>query len=162
MFQVETFTDTLKELPQAEASADELKAKFLHLLKELDSLGLVTDNDLHEAVVNKVKSVVSSKEKEAAEEQCKVYKEWETQKQRLLQEQLDELRRQQRLAKVQQEKEALLKREETLFFFDNEEKWELTIEKKRVFYRRRYFGKRKKPRAADDNYIPPEVKASRS
>lgn len=162
MFQVEMFTDTLKELPQAEASSDELKAKFLHLLKELDSLGLVTDNDLHEAVVNKVKSVVSSKEKEAVEEQCKVYKEWETQKQRLLQEQLDELIRQQRLAKVQLEKEALLKREETLFFFDNEEKWELAIKKKRVLYRRRYFGKRKKPRVTDDNYIPPEVKASRS
>lgn len=162
MFQVEMFTDTLKELPQAGASADELKGKFLHLLKELDSLGWVTDNDLHEAVVNKVKSVVSSKEKEAVEEQCKVYKEWETEKQRLLQEQLDELTRQQRLAKVQLEKEALLKREETLFFFDNEEKWELAIEKKRVFYRRRYFGKRKKPRVADDDYIPPEVKASRS
>lgn len=161
MFQVEMFTDTLKELPHAEASADQLKGKFLHLLKELDSLGLVTDSDLHEAVVNKVKSVVSSKEKEAVEEQCKVYKEWETQKQRLLQEQLDELIRQQRLAKVQLEKEALVKREETLFFFDNEEKWELEIERKRVFYRRRYFGKRKKPRVADDNYIPPEVKASR-
>lgn len=162
MFQVEMFTDTLNELPQAEASADQLKGKFLHLLKELDSLGLVTDSDLHEAVVNKVKSVVSSKEKEAVEEQCKVYKDWETQKQRLLQEQLDELIRQQRLAKVQLEKEALVKREETLFFFDNEEKWELEIERKKVFYRRRYFGKRKKPRVADDNYIPPEVKASRS
>ncbi|PNF23762.1 hypothetical protein B7P43_G16833 [Cryptotermes secundus] len=159
---VEMFTDTLNELPQAEASADQLKGKFLHLLKELDSLGLVTDSDLHEAVVNKVKSVVSSKEKEAVEEQCKVYKEWETQKQRLLQEQLDELIRQQRLAKVQLEKEALVKREETLFFFDNQEKWELEIERKKVFYRRRYFGKRKKPRVEDDNYIPPEVKASRS
>jgi small subunit ribosomal protein S27 len=162
MFQVEMFTETLKELPQEGASADELKRKFLHLLKELDSLGLVTDNDLHEAVVNKVKPMVNCKEKEAVEEQCKVYKEWETQKQRLLQEQLEELTRQQRLAKVQVEKEALLKREEILFFFDNEEKYELDIEKKRVFYRRRYFGKRKKPRVADDNYIPPEVKASKS
>jgi small subunit ribosomal protein S27 len=156
------FTETLKELPQAGANADELKGKFLHLLKELDSLGLVTDNDLHEAVVNKVKCMVNSKEKEAVEEQCRVYKEWETQRQKLLQEQLDELTRQQRLAKVQVEKEALLKREEALFFFDNEEKHELDIEKKRVFYRRRYFGKRKKPRVADDNYIPPEVNASRS
>jgi small subunit ribosomal protein S27 len=123
---------------------------------------LVTDNDLHEAVVNKVKSVVNIKEEEAVKEQCNVYKEWEIQRQTLLQEQLDELTRQQRLAKVQLEKEALLKREETLFFFDNEEKYELEIEKKRVFYRKRYFGKRKKPRVADDSYIPPEVKTSKS
>lgn len=156
------FTDTLKELPQEGNNSDELKGKFSHLLKELESLGLVTDNDLHEAVTNKVKSVVSSKEKDAIEEQCKVYAEWETLKQRLLQEQFDELTKQQRLAKVQMEKEELLKREEVLFFFDNEEKWELAIEKKRWFYRRRYFGKRKKPRATDDKYIPPEVSASRS
>lgn len=159
---VEMFTDTLKELPQAEDSTDKLKGKISCLLEELDSLGFVTDSNLHEAVVNKVKSVVSSKEKEAIEEQCKVYTEWETLKERLLQEQLDELTRQQRLAKVQQEKEDILKREEVLFFFDNEEKWELAIEKKRVFYRKRYFGKRKKPRSADDNYIPPEVKPNRS
>jgi hypothetical protein len=162
MFQVEIFTDTLKELPQAEDSTDQLKGKFSYLLKELDSLGFVTDSDLHEAVLNKVKSVVSSKEKEAIEEQCKVYTEWGTLKQRLLQEQLDELTRQQRLAKVQQQKDDLLNREELLFFFDNEEKWELAIEKKRVLYRKRYFGKRKKPRSEDENYIPPEVKQSRS
>jgi len=162
MFQVEMFTDTLKELPQAEDSTDKLKGKILHLLEELDSLGFVTDSNLHEAVLNKVKPVVSSKEKEAIEEQCKVYTEWETLKERLLQEQLDELTRQQRLAKVQQEKEDILKREEVLFFFDNEEKWELAIEKKRVFYRKRYFGKRKKPRSADDNYIPPEIRPNRS
>jgi len=156
------FTETLKELPQAGDSSDKLQGKISHLLRELDSLGFVTDNNLHEAVVNKVKSVVSNKEKEAIEEQCKVYAEWEILKERLLQEQLDELTKQERLAKVQLEKEQLLKREEVLFFFDNEEKWELEIEKKRVFYRKRYFGKRKKPRAADDNYIPPEVKTSRS
>jgi small subunit ribosomal protein S27 len=162
MFQVEMFTDTLKELSQEGNNSDELKGKFSHLLKELDSLGLVTDSDLHEAVTNKVRSMVNSKEKDAIEEQCKVYTEWETLKERLLQEQLNELTKQQRLEKVQREKEELLKREETLFFFDNEEKLELAIEKKRVFYRRRYFGKRKKPRAADDKYIPPEVSAGRS
>lgn len=156
------FADTLKELSQEGNNSSELKEKFSHLLKELESLGLVSDNDLHEAVTNKVKSVVNSKENEAIEQQCKVYAEWETLKQRLLQEQLQELTKQQRLAKVQMEKEELLKREEVLFFFDNEEKWELAIEKKKVFYRKRYFGKRKKPRATDDKYIPPEVTASRS
>lgn len=154
------FTDMLKELPKEGNNSDELKRKVSHLLKEIESLGLVTDNDLHEAVTDKVKSVVSSKEKDAIEEQCKVYVEWETLIQKLLQEQLDELTKQQRLTKVQMEKEELLKREEVLFFFDNEEKWELAIEKKRVFYRKRYFGKKKKPRVTDEKYIPPEVGAS--
>ncbi|XP_069681686.1 small ribosomal subunit protein mS27 isoform X2 [Periplaneta americana] len=150
------FRDGL-EMFKASLEECEIREELLPLLTQLESAGQVIGDDLHEAVVSKVRSEVSKQESEAIAAQCKLYKEWETLREDLLQQQLKELDKQQRLSNVRAEKERISKDEEVLFFFDNEEKWELAIEKKRKFYRRRYFGKRKTFKSKDENYIPPEV-----
>ncbi|XP_067633660.1 uncharacterized protein [Eurosta solidaginis] len=45
-----------------------------------------------------------------------------------------------------------------LWYFENEEQIDLEIFKKtQTYYPKKWFGKKKKPRAADENYVPPEI-----
>ncbi|PSN51226.1 hypothetical protein C0J52_10547 [Blattella germanica] len=156
--EVDMFKDTLNELKNDDPSEKDMKNKITKLVNELVSTGLIADGDLQEIILNKVKPVVSSMETELIEKQCKAYSEWETLRKNILQQQLDELNRQQRLAKVKEEKENLQKREEVIFFFDNEEKWELEIEKKEAEINKiRKVDKKKKINPKDEIYIPPEV-----
>lgn len=65
--------------------------------------------------------------------------------------------RQKRLAHVAELKKELEDKERVLTFFENEDKIDLTIDSKIVRYKKRWFGKKKKPRALDEDYIPPEI-----
>lgn len=49
-------------------------------------------------------------------------------------------------------------KKQLLWFFDDEDKLDLEIYKKRVFYPKRWFGKKKKPRVADEHYVPPQIR----
>lgn len=55
-------------------------------------------------------------------------------------------------------KNEIASKKDLLWFFDNEEKLDLEIYNKQVFYPKRWFGKKKKPRAVDEHYVPPQIR----
>ncbi|XP_067003991.2 small ribosomal subunit protein mS27 [Anabrus simplex] len=145
----------LKEKP--DDSGTELKTSMVPLLEKLKSSGVVCNDDLHAAVMNKVKHIVESEEKHMIEQQTLTYKDWEVTRESALQEEVKKLDTMKRLARVQQEKEELVRREQELFFFDNEDKWDLIIEKKESFALSQQNESKKKKKVQDENYVPPEI-----
>lgn len=75
-----------------------------------------------------------------------------------LKEEIERLRRAERIKHVEKLTKDMEAEEQKLWFFENEDKIDLQIENKRVFYPKRWFGKKKKPRQLDEDYIPPEIK----
>ncbi|KAJ9592010.1 hypothetical protein L9F63_001449 [Diploptera punctata] len=140
---IELFKNSIEDIKGEDGQENEMKNKSLKLLQEVESLGLVTDDNLQELIENKVKSVVSSMEKQMIEEQCKLYSDWEISRDNLLQQQLDELKRHQQI----------------IFFFDNEEKLELAIEKNEVIVNKQKLHKKVTSQSKDEDYIPPDVRA---
>ena len=161
MFQVEIFRDILKDGEGAGLDS-ELRNSVCKLLQEVEHSGLITDDEMYEFINKKVKSVVASEEKQMIEEQCKLYSDWQLLRENLLNQQLNELTRKQRLAKIKEEKEKLQKSEEVIFFFDNEENLELAIEKKEQEISKQKFDKKKLPKDQIEDYIPPDVKTVKS
>lgn len=125
-------------------------------IEKLKTLGFVSNECLHTAVVNKVKAVVAEHEQQMITAQCRVYEEWEKLREEVLQKELDKVKTQRKLQQIQEEKERLAKQEEELFFFDNRQKLNLIIEKAKSIPKEEVKTKEKK-KVDDENYIPPEV-----
>ncbi|GLH08655.1 28S ribosomal protein S27, mitochondrial [Gryllus bimaculatus] len=160
---LKVFEETFKkELNDENDPESKLRENLRRLVKELETKGLVTNDDLHDAVVSKVEQIVAREEKNMISTQEALYGEWEKMREKVLKEEMEELKRQQRLALVEQEKQQLIQKEKELFFFDNEDKIDMLLEKQGLQeeVEKKLRGKTSKDPEVD--YIPPEISRSRN
>lgn len=73
-----------------------------------------------------------------------------------LNEELNRLRRHERIQELERITEEIAQKEERLWFFENEDKIDLKIEENEELLKTRP-QRETKSKAADENYIPPEV-----
>ncbi|XP_012255925.2 uncharacterized protein LOC105685982 [Athalia rosae] len=144
----------LSKIPEGEVN-DEVK-DFTVALEGFKKCDLVKEN-LEEAIEKKVREVIAEQADRDISLQLQNFDDWEKKRQSVLNEQLAELDRQERLAKVAAIKKELSEREQLLTFFENEDEIDLTIDSKKPKYTRKPIGKKRKPKSVNENYIPPEM-----
>ncbi|XP_047114821.1 28S ribosomal protein S27, mitochondrial [Schistocerca piceifrons] len=142
--------------PEKQDPGSSVRDTCIQKIENLRTLGLVSNECLHTAVVSKVKAVVVEHEQQMITAQRSVYKEWEKLREEVLQKELDKVKTQKRLQQIQEEKERLAKQEEELFFFDNLQKLNLIIKEAKSVPKEEVKRKGKK-KEDDESYIPPEV-----
>ncbi|KAK6619485.1 hypothetical protein RUM43_012242 [Polyplax serrata] len=138
---------------------DGMKNQVKSLLEKINKNNLVKGAILPE-VEKMVKDAVAANEEKDISNQCKLYKQWEEDRQNHIQEEIDRNNLEELKMKIAKTKEELKVEEQKLFYFDNEELLELEIaaqEKKMesvVYYKEK--GKAK-ALSVDDTYNPPDV-----
>lgn len=105
----------------------------------------------------RVKKAVKDNEENDIEQQLQAFNEWEKTRIDLLQKQIEELDKKQRLEKVEKTKKDLKTEERLLNFFDKEEEIELEIEKKLQWEEEKYGPILEVKEDLENNYIPPEI-----
>lgn len=150
-----------------EKSEDEKRDFELHkddinslLLKLENSDSLATD-ELLKVTEDKMKEIIKENETKTIENQIKVYEEWENQRRELVNEHIEQMKREKTLAEITAVKEEIKGKEKELFFFENEDKWDIMIESKKIPYPKKWLGKKKKKRVEDTEYVPPEIEKRR-
>lgn len=151
---VKSFAEKVENL-----DANEPAKKFFETVATLSSLKEEKVDDLIE---NLMKNAVKEQEVKDIEQQKKVYLSWIEERETKLNDEISRLNRIQRLLNVEKVQEDLQAEEKKLWFFEKEDSIDLEIQGKKVFYPKRWFGKLKKPRAVDENYIPPDVDSRRN
>ncbi|XP_049771239.1 uncharacterized protein LOC126141709 [Schistocerca cancellata] len=153
---VKCLDEKMEKDPEKQDPGSSVRDTCILKIENLRTLGLVSNECLHTAVVSKVKDVVAEHEQQMITAQCSVYKEWEKLREEVLQKELDKVKTQKRLQQIQEEKERLAKQEEELFFFDNLQKLNLIIKEAKSVPKEEVKRKGKK-KEDDENYTPPEV-----
>lgn len=125
------------------------------ILSEFQSLKSLSN--IEAKLNNLVSSAVKDNESKDIESQNNIYALWNDVRVKKLEEELERLKRSQTLQDIERMTMKLEDEERKLWFFENEEQLDLDIEAKKVYYPKRWFGKKKKPRAIDEGYIPPEI-----
>lgn len=76
-----------------------------------------------------------------------------------MKEELQRLERIKRLEDIEKLQADMETEERKLWFFEDQEKHKLEIQRRKAVIRNypKYIGKKKKPRAVDENYVPPEI-----
>lgn len=151
---VKSFAEKVENL-----DANEPAKQFFDTVSSLSSL---KEEKVDELIENLMKNAVKEQEAKDIEQQKKIYLSWIDERETKLNEEINRFNRIQRLLNIEKVQEGLQAEEKKLWFFENEDKIDMEIEDKRVYYPKRWFGKLKKPRLADENYIPPEVDSRRN
>lgn len=128
----------------------------------VNALSSLKDDNVEELIEMSLKKAVQEQETKDIAEQKKIYEKWLVERDTKLNEEIYRMQRIQRLLNIEKVQEDLEKEEKKLWFFENEDNIELEIEKQKVFYPKRWFGKKKTPRVADVDYIPPDVDKRRN
>uniref|UniRef100_A0A1B0CUT6 Mitochondrial 28s ribosomal protein s27 n=1 Tax=Lutzomyia longipalpis TaxID=7200 RepID=A0A1B0CUT6_LUTLO len=162
----EIFTDVLEKslevLKGVENSEDKPSlGEFLALL-EVKKGSLKAEGTFEEAVLQSLSAGIKSCEKEDIAKQTQLYDDWIRIRQEKLEEELLRLRRAQTVKEIEKKTLDMEAEERKLWFFENEDKIDLQIESKKVYYPKKWFGKKKKPRAQDEGYVPPEITVTRN
>uniref|UniRef100_A0A336LVR3 CSON003897 protein n=1 Tax=Culicoides sonorensis TaxID=179676 RepID=A0A336LVR3_CULSO len=145
---------------------EQQQTEAFHALKSaielVGSSHKVIEGNFEEKLNELCKSVVQENEAKEIEQQKKIYSAWTEIREKRLKEEIERLHRAERLKNVEQLTKEMEAEERKLWFFENEDQIDLDIESKRVYYPKRWFGKRKVPRKADENYIPPDIDRRRN
>lgn len=154
--------DALERVPKSEGeegSKLELsKEEVRGLLNKVENSGLLSEDSLLIVIENRLRQVITEREKMEIEKQTKLYDEWIKNREELYKQYMEKLEREKRLAEVENKKRELAAKEEELFFFEKEDKYDIIIqEREERKIMSAYKGKKKKPKKQDDDYIPPEV-----
>lgn len=130
------------------------------IISELETI--TTIPNINNKLSELISSSIKNQESVDIEQQKKIYTSWIDVRSQKLNEEFERLKRAQTLKDIEEITKNLEDEERKLWFFENEEKLDLEIENKRVYYPKRWFGKKKKPRAIDVGYIPPEITKQRN
>ncbi|XP_030556450.1 uncharacterized protein LOC115759611 [Drosophila novamexicana] len=129
---------------------------FKNLLDE--ALKKCTKSDAFDELLDdRVKQCAASFEPQLMSEYAKSYQEWDARFQRAVEEQTKVQDTITRVENIQNTLETLKSMRQSLWFFENKEDIDIQIYKKKVYYPKRWFGKKKKPKAVDAFYVPPNV-----
>ncbi|XP_022191462.2 28S ribosomal protein S27, mitochondrial [Nilaparvata lugens] len=131
------------------------------LLGKMDSQNQLLQDDVVEIAKNQMLENIKTHEKSTIGSQVQIYAEWEKQREKLINEHIDMLKRDRMVEEIEEAKREMQETEEELFFFDNEDKLDLLIEHK---YKPRFVtwrGYIKKKRDTNVEYVPPEIQKRR-
>ncbi|XP_046747902.1 28S ribosomal protein S27, mitochondrial-like [Diprion similis] len=150
---LELVKSELAKIAESEIT-DQIKA-LNEELKMLAAADLVNES-LEAAMEKRVKDTVSQFEEKDIASQLEAFSEWEKTRQSVIDQQLAELDKQQRLENIAKIKEDLQQRERVLTFFENEEQIDLIIESRENEVEEK-LTEEKPQNVEEENYIPPEV-----
>lgn len=145
-------------LEKADTKEDKYYLELVDLLRSTSCGMKLNSGSFEKLLIDNVTQSVAGNEKQQIEEQTKIYSDWCQVRQQRLEEELARLQRAKRIQVLEKTARELEQEEQKLWFFENEDKIDLQIDSKKVFYPKRWFGKKKKPRAVDEGYIPPEAR----
>lgn len=132
---------------------------YQELIKSLEALK--SENlDMLDFLESSIKQEIPVGEN-IAQEQIKIYEEWDNIRETSLREEIDKLEKYNKLESIKKKKQELLDREQELYFFDHEDEIDIAIENKKVRYPPKWQGKKKKKKVTED-YVPPEITKQRS
>lgn len=146
----------------------EIVMEFLKRQMEQDKLMERIDNLFPKEFINKetmekhldeqLLEAMQKEENELATSEKQFFPKWQQERLELCQSVLKENSDQQRKQNIHEILDDITTREQRLWYFDRKTEIDLQIFKKRVYYPKRWFGKKRKPRAIDENYVPPEIR----
>lgn len=146
----------------------EIVMEFLKRQMEQDTLMERIDNLFPKEYINKetmekhldeqLLEAMQKEENELATSEKQFFPKWQKERLELCQSVLKEISDQQRKQNIHEILDDITTREQRLWYFDRKTEIDLQIFKKRVYYPKRWFGKKRKPRAIDENYVPPEIR----
>ncbi|XP_017070469.1 uncharacterized protein LOC108107440 [Drosophila eugracilis] len=85
------------------------------------------------------------------------YQEWAKKFEAAIEYKLQAQNLKERKASIEKTLSELDEKRQSLWFFENRDDIDIQIYKKKVYYPKRWFGKKKKPKAADTFYVPPNI-----
>ncbi|KAK7869615.1 hypothetical protein R5R35_009989 [Gryllus longicercus] len=130
---VQVFKETFaKELNDKNDPDSKLRESLRRLVNKLDNQRLVTNYDLHTAIISLVEQAVARDENNIIKVQEALYKEWEMTREQLMKEDMETSKKPENLSVIQQGEAQLIQEELDLFFFGNSKKNELFLEKQGV------------------------------
>ncbi|XP_017001999.2 uncharacterized protein [Drosophila takahashii] len=114
-------------------------------------------NAIQSLLENSVKSSAQKFEPKLLADYGESYQEWAKKFESAVQYQLEAQSLAERKASIQKTLSELEEKRQNLWFFENRDDIDIQIYKKKVYYPKRWFGKKKKPKAADTFYVPPNI-----
>ncbi|XP_037716106.1 uncharacterized protein LOC119551057 [Drosophila subpulchrella] len=114
-------------------------------------------NAIQTLLENSVKSSAQKFEPKLLAEYGESYQEWAKKFESAVQYQLEAQSLEERRASIQKTLSELESKRQNLWFFENRDDIDIQIYKKKVYYPKRWLGKKKKPKAADTFYVPPNI-----
>ncbi|KAH8261653.1 hypothetical protein KR044_012983 [Drosophila immigrans] len=133
--------------------------KPAELINQLDQA--ISDSKRSESLVDllneRVKRSAASLEPQLMSDYTKSYKDWEASFQKAVQAKLKVQDISKRVEEIETTLSALETTRQSLWYFENKEDIDIQIFKKQKHYPKRWFGKKKKPKAVDAFYVPPEI-----
>ncbi|GLG98128.1 28S ribosomal protein S27, mitochondrial [Gryllus bimaculatus] len=130
---VQVFKETFaKELNDKNDPDSKLRERLRRLVNKLDNQRLVTNYDLHTAIISLVEQAVARDENNIIKVQEALYKEWEMTREQLMKEDMETSKKPENLSVIQQGEAQLIQEEIDLFFFGNSKNNELFLEKQEV------------------------------
>ncbi|XP_068627584.1 uncharacterized protein [Battus philenor] len=133
-----------------ESCEKETLEKCSSLLKLCPKTELV----LEDSIKNLIEDAINKIQKRDISTYQMLFQTWEKKREEKLKEQLQRLKRVQRIAEIEEKQKELKVEEQKLWFFENEDKIDLEIENKQKLENEVKTSSKDK---SDENYIPPEI-----
>ncbi|XP_017045358.1 uncharacterized protein LOC108090933 [Drosophila ficusphila] len=146
-----TIARSVAEILKLEDSEELLKSLEETLNKSNKS------NAIDDLMQNIVKGSAQKFEPQLLADYVGSYEEWAKKFEYAIQHQLEAKNLSNRKASIQKTLDELEAKRQNLWFFENQDDIDIQIYKKKVYYPKRWFGKKKKPKAADTFYVPPNI-----
>ncbi|KAI8039814.1 uncharacterized protein LOC128254079 [Drosophila gunungcola] len=147
-------------LSAAQAIAESLKLEGSEELMKLlqETLEKSTKSNAIQGLLEKsVRDTAHKFEPKLLAEYGESYQEWAKKFESAIQCHLEAQSLEQRKSSIQKTLTELEAKRQNLWFFENRDDIDIQIYKKKVYYPKRWFGKKKKPKAADTFYVPPNI-----
>ncbi|XP_017120423.1 uncharacterized protein LOC108141506 [Drosophila elegans] len=147
-------------LSAAQTIAESLKLEGSEELMKLlqETLEKSTKSNAIQGLLEKsVKDTAHKFEPKLLAEYGESYQEWAKKFESAIQCHLEAQSLEQRKSSIQKTLTELEAKRQNLWFFENRDDIDIQIYKKKVYYPKRWFGKKKKPKAADTFYVPPNI-----
>ncbi|KAK2711898.1 small ribosomal subunit protein mS27-like [Artemia franciscana] len=154
-----------KVFEMVSSSNSENKDNILDCLSKVKHSGKLLENSIEQKMKEDIENAVKNFEKKYIDTQTKLYKEWQSERETLVKEQVKSLEKLKKLKEIEEKKKQLQEKENHLFFFEKEEKWLLQAEKNEQLLKElmdkipKY--EKKQMEKKDDSYLPPEMPTNR-
>ncbi|XP_068145345.1 uncharacterized protein [Drosophila tropicalis] len=132
--------------------------EFLQLLEQ--TIGSANENPIDKLLDAQVKQSVKNLEPKLLSEYAETYKEWVTNFDLAVKKQIATRDLHERVKNIQSTLDQLDEKRQALWFYENKDDIDIQIFKKKIYYPKRWFGKKKKPKAVDTFYVPPNITKS--
>ena len=144
---ISKFTTELPEDYSNKESVDEL----MNLLNTMKENGKISDEDLHELMIAKLKNIKDLEQHDISEMPL-MFEKWNDAREKALQSQMDKLLIEEKKKEIEEKKKQLAEKERLLFFFESFAKHEIDFTEAE-----KLIAEMKSKTQVEEEYIPPEV-----